>query len=164
MARPSEPDADLDDALRLLHFAFRTVTARADAALAKRGYGRTHHRILYFIRREPGQSVATLLATLGVTKQSLHAPLQQLVRAGLVAKTRSVENGRVKELALTPRGRTLEASLSGPQRSLFASAFAGAPAASVAGWRAVMVALGGKQLRLATRRNRGRRSGRVSDS
>ncbi len=142
MARRSSA-VDPDDALELLHFAFRNVTAKADAALAKRGMGRVHHRILYFIRRNSGISVGDLLGTLGITKQSLHRPLQELVDEGFVTSVRSEENRRTKELALTKAGVAMERSLSGPQRALFAKVFAGAPAAAEP-WARLMNDLAGQ--------------------
>ena len=134
MARRSDSaagDARLDDALALLHFAFRTVTARADAALELRGMGRIHHRIL--------------LHTLGITKQSLHRPLQELTTGGYMTSVRCPTNRRTKQLALTSSGAALERSLSGPQRTAFAKVFAAVTPGAVAGWSDVMFELGARR-------------------
>lgn len=132
-----------DEPLVLLHFAFRAVINEADAQLQTRGLGRVHHRILFFIARRPGQRVADLLATLGVSKQALNKPLQQLVRAQLVQSRVEPSNRREHRLHLSPSGSKLEKRLSGQQRRLFGAAFRKAGPAAAAGWRTVMRELGG---------------------
>jgi DNA-binding MarR family transcriptional regulator len=127
-----------DDAPALLFFAFRALTAEPDRVLSERGLGRVHHRILYFIARSPGVRVGGLLATLGVSKQALNRPLQQLVRQGLVEPRVPPENRRAKELRLTLDGARLERRLTGSQRRRFRRAFGSAGAAAAAGWRDVM--------------------------
>jgi DNA-binding MarR family transcriptional regulator len=129
---------ELNQALLALHFAFREVIEEPDKILAKRGLGRVHHRVLFFIAQSPGLRVGELVAALAVSKQALHQPLQQLVRAGLVAAAPSPASGRVKLLRLTPAGAALEDRLSGIQRARFAAAFAAAGITAEKGWRAVM--------------------------
>jgi DNA-binding MarR family transcriptional regulator len=138
-----DPSADFsaDRALAHLHFAFRSVIEKPDAILAKRGYSRVHHRILYFVRTHDGVDVGGLLAILGVTKQALHAPLGELVDGGLVSST---PVGRRRELRLTARGVALEDQLSGLQRDAFTRAFAAAGGTKAkAAWFAVMRELAG---------------------
>jgi DNA-binding MarR family transcriptional regulator len=132
-----------NEPLVLLHFAFRAVIKEADAQLEARGFGRVHHRILFFIARNPGLRVAELVATLGVTKQALHKPLQQLVGAKLVENRAEPSNLRAHRLSLTPSGAKLERRLSGQQRRLFSAAFRKAGPTAAAGWRTVMRELGG---------------------
>ncbi|HEX7664774.1 MAG TPA: MarR family transcriptional regulator [Polyangiaceae bacterium] len=145
MARSSDSQTDLDDALALLSFAFRRVVEGPDAMLAKRGFGRVHHRILYFVRRLPSPSVGELQEILGVTKQSLHPPLQELVKKGYVASTRSPASRRTKILTLTKKGAALEDALSGPQRKMFAQAFRSLPKSAESAWRKVMFEIGGRK-------------------
>jgi DNA-binding MarR family transcriptional regulator len=133
---PNEP-------LALLYFGFRAVVKEPDRELARRGLGRVHHRILFFIARSPGLTVSELLATLEVTKQALHAPLRALVRQKLVTALANPDNRRQRRLALTARGRALEQRLSGHQRRLFAAAFRAEGPNAAAGWRVIMRALGG---------------------
>lgn len=129
---------ELNKALEALHFAFRAVVAKPDALLAQRGLSRVHHRILYFIGRNPSLSVNELLAILGVSKQSLNAPLRQLASLGLIeSKTDSVD-GRIKRLELTPEGSCLEEELSGDQRQRFAKAFEIAGQQGEATWLQIM--------------------------
>jgi DNA-binding MarR family transcriptional regulator len=132
------PSAGPNEPLALLHFAFRAVIQVPDEQLLRRGFGRVHHRILFFIAQNPGLRVADLLATLGTSKQALHRPLQELLRAKLVVSRTEPANLRERRLSLTVRGETLEERLSGYQRSLFAAAFRKAGPAAAEGWRTVM--------------------------
>lgn len=143
----------LDEALEILFFAFRDVTAEPDRVLADRGLSRVHHRILYFVRRNPGIRPGALLGILRVSKQALNKPLRDLVHEELVAATVPPENRRTKALRLTAAGARLERRLSGLERRRFARAFHGAGPAGARGWRDVM-------RRLAGRSSRSRRAGR----
>ena len=88
-AKPLFPPRSLsDDELRqgieLLFYAYRDFTAEPDAMLAKLGLGRAHHRVIYFVGRNPGITVGELLGILRITKQSLGRVLGQLVRDGYI--------------------------------------------------------------------------------
>ncbi len=137
----------LDDAPALLFFAFRALTAEPDRILAERGFGRVHHRILYFIARSPGARVGDLLATLGVSKQALNRPLQELIQRRLVEARVPPANRRTKELRLSTAGARLERRLTGSQRRRFRRAFADCGGAAEAGWREVMRRLAGRAVR-----------------
>lgn len=133
---------ELDEAQELLFFAFRNLTAEPDRVLADRGLSRVHHRILYFVRRNPGLGPGDLLRILGVSKQALARPLRELVAGGLLQAEAVPENRRRKRLALTAAGRRLERRISGLQRRRFAAAFAAAGRAAAGSWRQVMSLLG----------------------
>ena len=80
----SPAGTDITDAvdfeiIELLFFAYRDFTSDPDVILEKRGFGRAHHRVLHFVDREPGMTVADLLDTLRITKQSLARVLKQLI-------------------------------------------------------------------------------------
>jgi DNA-binding MarR family transcriptional regulator len=135
-------ESELSFALALIHFAFRKITQEPDRILAKRGLGRVHHRVLFFVARRPGLSVGDLLEILDVSKQSLHRPMQDLLRARMLVSVRDPGNRRVKRLELTSAGRAFEARLSGIQRRLFARAFAAHGSAAEREWRAIMADLG----------------------
>jgi DNA-binding MarR family transcriptional regulator len=132
----------LNEALALMHFGFRKMIEEPDRLLARRGFGRVHHRVLFFVARRPRLSVGELLAILDVSKQSLHRPMQELVAAALLAAEPDPENRRVKRLALTPAGEAYEDKLSGIQRRLFAEVFRARGTPAEQGWRAVMHELG----------------------
>ncbi|MEM1033687.1 MAG: MarR family transcriptional regulator [Myxococcota bacterium] len=133
---------ELDEAMELLHFAFRRVIEEPDAVLAEHGFGRLHHRVLYVIGRNPGLTMRELLALLGVTKQALHAPMRELVDGELVRVEREASDRRVKRLRLSPAGRRFERRLSRYEHRAFEAAFRDAGPRAVAGWRRVMDALG----------------------
>ncbi|WP_304169857.1 MarR family winged helix-turn-helix transcriptional regulator [Phenylobacterium aquaticum] len=138
-------DLDRQDALRgaieLLYFAYRGFTDLPDRILERRGLGRVHHRILYFIGSRPDVSVRGLLDLLAVSKQALNAPLRQLMEMGLVAALPAASDRRVKNLRLTPEGQRLEAELTGAQMRHLEAAFDKAGAPQEEGWRAVMAVL-----------------------
>jgi DNA-binding MarR family transcriptional regulator len=132
------PTGELRDAIEQFYFAYRGFTDRPDRILEKRGLGRVHHRILYFIGRRPDVSVRGLLDLLVVSKQALNAPLRQLMEMGLVAAEAGAQDRRVRHLSLTPAGRKLEAELTEAQTRHLKAAFGRAGADAEAGWRAVM--------------------------
>jgi DNA-binding MarR family transcriptional regulator len=131
-------EQELNEALEALHFAFRAVVAKPDAILAERGLSRVHHRILYFIGRQPGLSVNELLATLGISKQSLNSPLRQLTELGLVESKIDAIDRRIKHLNLTRAGCCLESQLSDDQRQRFARVFEVVGIEGETAWRQVM--------------------------
>lgn len=143
MVDPSRISA-LNGALELMHFAYREMIAGPDKVLEQRGLGRVHHRILYFVARKPGVRVGELQATLAITKQALHPPLQQLVRGGLVEVAPSPTSGRVKLLRLSRSGGQLEARLTGPQRAWFERTFVAVGEEDEAAFRRVLGRLSGK--------------------
>ena len=134
---------ELRSAIEQLYFAYRGFTDQADRILERRGLGRVHHRILYFIGRRPDVSVRGLLDLLAVSKQALNAPLRQLLEMNLVSAVSDPDDRRMKNLRLTPDGQRLEAELTGAQMRLLQSAFERAGLAEEAGWRTVMGLLAG---------------------
>jgi DNA-binding MarR family transcriptional regulator len=133
-----EREQELNKALEALYFAFRAAIARPDAILATQGLSRVHHRILYFVGRHPGLSVNELLAVLGVSKQSLNAPLRQLTKLGLIEAQTAPLDRRIKQLSLTQAGLDLEKELSGDQRQRFAKAFEIVGQEGEATWHQIM--------------------------
>lgn len=134
---------ELRGAIELLYFAYRGFTDQPDRILERRGLGRVHHRILYFIGRNPDVSVRGLLELLAVSKQALNAPLRQLIEMKLVASLAAPRDRRVKTLRLTEAGALLESELTGAQMHHLEAAFAAAGAANERGWRRVMEQLAG---------------------
>lgn len=113
------------DIIELLFFAYRDFTSDPDAMLAGLGFGRAHHRVLHFVNRQPGMTVADLLDTLKITKQSLARVLKQLVRAGYVHQVTGPEDRRQRRLYPTRRGRELALALAAPQSRRIARALTG---------------------------------------
>ncbi len=137
MVDPSRQET-LHRAIELLFYGYREFTDRPDRILERRGLGRVHHRILYFVGRNPDVSVKGLLEILGVSKQALSAPLRQLLEMNLVAVLAGSEDRRIKRLTLTPEGGRLESELTGTQMRHLSGAFDKAGAPDEAGWMRVM--------------------------
>ncbi|NMG01675.1 MarR family winged helix-turn-helix transcriptional regulator [Azoarcus taiwanensis] len=131
-------DKDPRRAIERFYFAYRAFTAGADRLLEAQGLGRVHHRILYFVGRNPGISVGALIDTLGVSKQALNAPLRALIERELVFAESDAEDRRVRRMSLTEAGRALEAQLTEIQADLLDRAFGESGAKATEGWHAVM--------------------------
>ena len=134
-------DEELRQGIELLFYAYRDFTAGPDAILAKLGFGRAHHRVIYFVGRYPGIKVGELLAILRITKQSLSRVLGQLVREGYVTHKPGPVDRRERRLGLTPTGIELERQLTENQRARVAAAYRAAGAAAVEGYKRVLLGL-----------------------
>src|ERR1700723_2589976 len=77
-------EEELRQGIELLFYAYRDFTSDPDSILARYDFGRAHHRVLHFVGRNPGISVAELLGILRITKQSLSRVLGKLVEQGCV--------------------------------------------------------------------------------
>ncbi len=125
----------------LFFFAYRDLTASADAILEELGLGRAHHRALHFIGRNPSMTVGDLLGILRITKQSLARVLNELVRLGYVTQAPGRQDRRQRLLSLTEEGQSLERRLFEAQRERLAAAYREAGGASVEGFGRVMRAI-----------------------
>ncbi len=132
--RESELRRDVES----LYFGYRAFTSLPDRILAEYGLGRAHHRILYFVQREPGISTGGLLSVLDVTKQAIHRPLKELESLGLLTIAPDVQDKRIRRISTTEEGARLEARLTGAQTYLLREVFADVDATTEAHWRAVM--------------------------
>jgi DNA-binding MarR family transcriptional regulator len=101
--------------VELLFFAYRDFVSDPDAMLASLGFGRAHHRVVHFIGRSPGMTVAQLLNLLQITKQSLSRVLKELIDKGFVYQLEGDTDRRQRLLHLTPAGRELHQRLMAPQ-------------------------------------------------
>ena len=124
--------------IELFYFAYRSFTSLPDKMLERRGLGRVHHRILYFVARHSGMTVTDLLNTLQVSKQALNAPLRQLVGMGLISTSTAMHDRRVKELSLTEKGVQLEQQLTATQARQLSEAFQSVGESALPGWQQVM--------------------------
>ena len=134
-------EEDLRQGIELLFYAYRDFTAEADAVLAVLGFGRAHHRVIYFVGRKPGMTVSELLDILKITKQSLSRVLGQLVREGYITQRPGTSDRRQRLLELAPKGAELERRLTEDQRALVARAYRAAGAEAVDGFRRVLLGL-----------------------
>lgn len=134
-------EAALRRAMELLFFAYRDFTGEADTLLARYGFGRAHHRVIYFVGRNPGITVSELLAILGITKQSLSRVLGQLMEGGFIDRRTDAHDRRLRRLHLTPEAQALERTLTERQSRLIAAACAEAGPAAADGFEAVLRAM-----------------------
>jgi DNA-binding MarR family transcriptional regulator len=132
-------EADLRQGIELLFFAYRDFTAEPDSLLARHGFGRAHHRAIYFIGRHPGITVSELLGILNITKQSLARVLGRLVEEGFVIQSPGQHDRRQRLLTLTLKGFDLERQLTELQMRRLAGAFRSAGPAAVREFRDVML-------------------------
>ena len=148
-------DEELRQAIELLYFGYRAFTAEPDQILAQYGFGRAHHRVIYFVGRHPGitvsellevvnqhffiSKVSQLLEVLQITKQSLSRVLRQLLREGFVAQRTGTRDRRQRLLELTEKGREMERMLTENQRRRIARAYQDAGPEAVEGFWKVML-------------------------
>lgn len=100
-------DDHLITLVELLFFAYRDFTSDADQILAEYGLGRAHHRVLHFVRRNPGLRVTDLLAILKITKQSLGRVLNELIAGHWIDNPTDPDDRRARRLTLTDKGEAL---------------------------------------------------------
>ena len=125
VTEPLPTTGDLDfRIIELFFFAYREFTADADLVLERYGFGRAHHRVLHFVNRAPGMTIADLLDLLQITKQSLSRVLRQLIDGGFVQQTPGAEDRRQRLLFPTERGRALTLELSRAQAERIEAALA----------------------------------------
>jgi DNA-binding MarR family transcriptional regulator len=138
-------EEELRQGIELLFYAYRDFTAEPDAMLARYGFGRAHHRVIYFVGRYPQLTVTELLGILRITKQSLSRVLGQLGRQGFIVQKPGPRDRRQRLLELTPEGIDLERQLSENQRQRVARAYRQAGAQAVEGFRNVMLGIMGSE-------------------
>lgn len=156
MTRPAPGETDDQDEglalpaselIELLFFAYRDFIADPDSLLAELGFGRAHHRVLHFVDRKPGLTVAELLDLLKITKQSLARVLKQLVDSGHIRQNPGPGDRRRRELYLTDTGQALIQRLREPQSRRIMAALdrSGVREEDVASFLAAMVTAEARQ-------------------
>ena len=130
-------EEELRQAMELLFYAYRDFTAEPDAILARYGFGRAHHRVIYFVGRNRDIAASELLAILKITKQSLSRVLSHLMRDDFIVQKRGKDRRR-RLLSLTQKGADLERLLTERQSERIAKAYREAGAEAVAGFRTVL--------------------------
>jgi DNA-binding MarR family transcriptional regulator len=97
--------------IELLFFAYRDFVGDPDRILERYGFGRAHHRVLHFVNRNPGLTIAELLDILKITKQSLNRVLKELLDKGFVEQQAGTNDRRQRLLFPTESGRGLATEL-----------------------------------------------------
>lgn len=131
-------DEEIVSLIELLFFAYRDFTSDPDAILAEWGFGRAHHRVVHFVGRNPGMTVAQLLGILGITKQSLGRVLRDLIEKDLVYQRPGDLDRRQRLLFLTNEGEALRLRLMAPQAERIIRALSEAGTEAEPGYRNVL--------------------------
>jgi DNA-binding MarR family transcriptional regulator len=116
------------DVMGLFFFAYRDFVGDADALLERQGFGRAHHRVLYFVNLRAGMPVADLLDILKITKQSLARVLRQLIDNGYIEQKTGASDRRQRLLYATDKGKKFFETLSETQASRINAAIDSLPA------------------------------------
>jgi DNA-binding MarR family transcriptional regulator len=120
--RSRRGDEPMYELIELFFFAYRDFVGDADRLLEAYGFGRAHHRVLYFVCRRPGLTIAELLEILRITKQSLNRVLRELVDKNFVEIRAGALDRRRRQLYATPDGERLALRLAQVQTRRFALA------------------------------------------
>ena len=99
------------DLIELLFFAYRDFVGDPDRILADYGFGRAHHRVLHFVDRRPGLTIAELLDILKITKQSLNRVLKELLEKNFIESRMGTSDRRQRLLFATHQGHDLALKL-----------------------------------------------------
>ncbi len=129
------------DLIELFFFAYRDFVGDADRLLESLRFGRAHHRVLHFVDRHPGLTIAELLDILRITKQSLNRVLKELLDKGYVKSSPGESDRRQRQLTLTKHGRALANALAGLQSQRFARALEELPEGARAGAMRFLLAM-----------------------
>src|ERR1700744_628914 len=119
-ATAGDEAAPMYDLIELFFFAYRDFVGDADRLLETYGFGRAHHRVLHFVSRQPGLTIAELLDILKITKQSLNRVLKELVAKSFIEARAGAVDRRHRQLYATEEGDNLARSLAQMQSQRFA--------------------------------------------
>ena len=111
--------------IELFFFAYRDFVGDPDRILSDYGFGRAHHRVLHFVQRRPGLTIAELLDILQIAKQSLNRVLKELVETGYVEQRTGRQDKRQRHLHTTAAGEALSLRLDALQARRIEAALAG---------------------------------------
>jgi DNA-binding MarR family transcriptional regulator len=114
--------APMYDLIELFFFAYRDFVGDADRLLVSYKFGRAHHRVLHFVSRQPGLTIAELLDILKITKQSLNRVLKELIAGSFVEARAGAQDRRHRQLHVTPKGARLARELAQVQTRRFLKA------------------------------------------
>jgi DNA-binding MarR family transcriptional regulator len=119
---PGGDGAPMYDMIELFYFAYRDFVGDADRLLEVYGFGRAHHRVLHFVFRHPGLTIAELLDILAITKQSLNRVLRELVAQDFIETRVGAQDRRQRRLRATAKGADLALGLARAQTRRFDAA------------------------------------------
>ena len=114
--------APMYDLIELFFFAYRDFVGDADRLLESYRFGRAHHRVLHFVSRQPGLTIAELLDILKITKQSLNRVLKELIAESFIEVRAGAQDRRHRQLHVTGKGARLARELAQVQTRRFQKA------------------------------------------
>lgn len=114
--------APMYDFIELFFFAYRDFVGDADRLLETYRFGRAHHRVLHFVSRQPGLTIAELLEILKITKQSLNRVLKELIAESFIEARAGAQDRRHRQLHTTAKGARLAKELAHLQTRRFSKA------------------------------------------
>lgn len=121
-SEPADGAQSLLELVELLFFAYRDFVGDPDRLLEDFGFGRAHHRVLHFVARNPGLTIANLLTILKITKQSLNPVLKELIGKGYIISRAGSDDRRQRHLFVSERGKSLAQDLMSLQTQRMARA------------------------------------------
>jgi DNA-binding MarR family transcriptional regulator len=127
--------------IELFFFAYRDFVSDPDRILGELDFGRAHHRVLHFVDRNPGLTIAELLDILKITKQSLNRVLKELVEQEFVEVRTGHADRRQRHLHATSAGCRLASRLAEVQGERIHAALAGLAAPARAAVEAYLAAM-----------------------
>ncbi len=114
-----------DHAWLVMMKAMRTLTRYAAAGIEETGLGLSDFGVLEVLLHKGPLPVNTIGPIVDLTPGSISIAIDRLVAKGLVSRVESVEDRRVRIVALTQRGKDLIASAfrkhSGPMKGVFSA-------------------------------------------
>ena len=131
-------DEELRNTIESLFYAYRDFTGIADAILKEFGFGRAHHRVIYFVGAYPSITVTELLDILKITKQSLSRVLSVLILEDFIIQRKQIADRRRRHLFLSKKGVELEYKLTKCQSHWIGGAYLEAGPNAVKGFEAVL--------------------------
>mgnify|MGYP000406765959 CR=1 FL=1 len=98
-------DEQIRRGIEAMYFAYRAFTSDPDLILAEIGYGRAHHRALYFIHRDSGLTVTALLDDIDAGLITEPWVAAEVLQERLRTRTEIVELAGWREIDRVERAR-----------------------------------------------------------
>ncbi|MCI4338957.1 MAG: MarR family transcriptional regulator [Thermoplasmata archaeon] len=131
LARRDASPGDADQLVAAVHGVMQSVLRRSHPALEAEGITMGQFWAMHLVSSLQSASLTTVARYLSVSAPTVCAKVDDLERAGLLTRQRSVRDRRAVVLTLTPKGRRVEARLWGRIGRMMADAAAELPAEDV---------------------------------
>ena len=128
------PARALKKGLLMHFFANLCLTGDVSPSLTDLGFGRPHHRILFFAANAPGITVGELLGALRVSHQNIRLAMKHLIDGGYLIARIGQTDRRQKRLYASAKGKLLVESLMQRQLERIERAYRAAGPEAVRGY------------------------------